>query len=74
MPETPGRAFPTISDGATVKIKLGALLGFIGVVIGGSVWLTTIYNKVDRQGQDIQDIKSDLKEIKNRMGSIGMLP
>ena len=70
MTDTPAKPFPVISEGTTVKIKLGALIGCVVALIGFTGWLTTIYNIQNQQGQDIQDIKADLRAVKERLGVV----
>ena len=69
MADTPG-LMPALGENTTVRFKLGMLVTMIVGLLGGAVWLTNMYNRQVRQEEVIQDIRSDVREIKAQIKSM----
>lgn len=70
MVDTPG-AFPVIAENATVRIKVGMLVTYLGALVGFVFWLTTMHNtithnsgRLERMEVDIREIKGDIKGLR----------
>lgn len=51
-------------------IPVGAVVTFIGVLIGSLIWLTTVYAQVISNGKAIEEIKEDKKAYESVVRSI----
>lgn len=70
MADTPKSAFPTISDQATVRIKLGLLVSIIVAIVGGTVWLTNMHNDTARMEQAIIEMRDWVRSLDHRMANV----
>lgn len=60
MANTPPGYLPVISDGTTVRFKLGALSAVATALIGGSIYCTVFYLKVDALDRRLARIEKAL--------------
>ncbi len=58
MADTPNRAMPVIDDQMIIRWRLGGLLAFISSLVGGAVFCTALWIKVDRLGDEFAEMKA----------------
>jgi len=58
MAETPHRSLPVIDEQMVVRWRLGYLIAFVSSLIGGAIFCTTLWIKVDRLSEDVAEMKS----------------
>ncbi len=68
MNPTPPGQFPVISDGTTVRFKLGALIGMISTLIAATIWATVFYTQQVRMAVWAERTDDRLERIERALG------
>lgn len=68
MANTPPGQFPVISDGTTVRFKLGALVAIIAALLGATIWSTVFYTQQLRLTEWAEKTDQRLERIERALG------
>jgi hypothetical protein len=60
--------FPIIGDDSVFPFRLVTLLAFTGAIVTGTIYVTTMSNKVDNMGLEIKGLREDFTELTKALG------